>query len=127
MNKWRIGLHIKKYIYIYRNNIKGLILIWADILFKMDDLEKVTKLRDTSGTLDTKLITKIETTLNEEVKEITKSSLWVFLEQLNVKCELLKKYDSEIERLISEEGELEDEIVAAQKCQDKVIRCKCLI
>lgn len=72
----------------------------------MPDLDKSNTLRATARTLTTKLITKIEITLNEEVKEITLFSLRVFLEQLNIKCELLKKYDSEVERHISKESEL---------------------
>lgn len=70
---------------------------------KMNDRDKTKKLRAMARSLTTKLISKIEVTLNEEVEETIVSSLRVLLGQLSIKCELRKKNDIQVERFFVNE------------------------
>lgn len=70
---------------------------------KMNDRDKTKKLRAMERSLTTKLISKIEVTLNEEVEETIVSSLRVLLGQLSIKCELRRKYEIQIERFFVKE------------------------
>ncbi|XP_071042257.1 uncharacterized protein [Parasteatoda tepidariorum] len=91
----------------------------------MDNIEKCRKKRATIRTSATKLITKADTIIQSDTKEIT--GLNEIFEQLSQKESILTSLNSEIENLISVPAEFETEISASEEYSEKIISAKCKI